>query len=171
MHLQEAYLPVFLPIFAGIKLGLSGSEIGILISTSFLLNGIFQAPGGRLADRFSRRRLVMLEIIVDIFCLSIIPLTSNFAQLLTICIVSSTARAFCLPSATAMVAGEGRKYGMGSSMGIFNMALSLGMAGGPLIGGLVSDSIGVKFSFYFAAMVELPGILFLPFLQFSKYIV
>jgi len=157
--LARGIFACFLPIFAGIKLGLSGSEIGILISTSFLLNGIFQAPGGRLADRFSRRRLVMLGIIVDIVCLSLIPLTNSFGQLLTICIVSSATRALSLPSATAMIAGEGKKYGMGSSMGIFNMALSLGMASGPLIGGLVSDSIGVKFSFYFAAGAELVGIL------------
>lgn len=166
--LARGIFACFLPIFAGIKLGLSGSEIGILISTSFLLNGIFQAPGGRLADRFSRRRLVVLGIIVDIFCLSIIPLTNSFGQLLSICIVSSTARAICLPSATAMIAGEGKKYGMGSSMGIFNMALSLGMACGPLIGGLVSDSIGVKFTFYFAAGVELVGILLFAFFTATK---
>jgi predicted MFS family arabinose efflux permease len=36
---------------------------------------------------------------------------------------------------------------MGSSMAIFNMAMSIGMATGPLIGGLVFDSIGLKFSF------------------------
>ena len=166
--LARGIFSCFLPIFAGIKLGLSGSEIGILISIGFLLNGIFQAPGGRLADRFSRRHLVMLGIIVDILCLSLIPLTKNFYQLLTICIVSSTARAFCLPSATAMIASEGRKYGMGSSMGIFNMAMSLGMAGGPLIGGLVTDTIGVKFSFYFAAMVELLGILFFAIFTSNK---
>lgn len=166
--LARGIFACFLPIFAGIKLGLSGSEIGILISTSFLLNGIFQAPGGRLADRFSRRRLVVLGIIVDIFCLSIIPLTNSFGQLLSICIVSSTARAICLPSAMAMIAGEGNKYGMGSSMGIFNMALSLGMACGPLIGGLVSDSIGVKFTFYFAAGVELVGILLFAFFTATK---
>jgi len=166
--LARGIFACFLPIFAGIKLGLPGSEIGILISTSFLLNGIFQAPGGRLADRFSRRRLVVLGIIVDILCLSLIPLTNSFGQLLSICIVSSTARAICLPSATAMIAGEGKKYGMGSSMGIFNMALSLGMACGPLIGGLVSDSIGVKFTFYFAAGVELVGILLFAFFTATK---
>jgi len=157
--LARGLFSCFLPIFAGIKLGLSGSEIGILISIGFLLSGLFQAPGGRLADRFSRRGLVVLGVIVDILCLSLIPLTNSLGQLLTVCIVSSTARALCLPSATAMIAGEGKKYGMGSSMGIFNMAMSLGMAGGPLIGGLVSDSIGVKFTFYFAAGAELLGIL------------
>ncbi|OYD17452.1 hypothetical protein CH333_00925, partial [candidate division WOR-3 bacterium JGI_Cruoil_03_44_89] len=61
-----------------------------------------------------------------------------------------------------------KKYGMGSSMGIFNMALSLGMAGGPLIGGLISDSIGVKFTFYFAAGVELVGILLFAFFTATK---
>lgn len=149
----------FLPIFAGIKLGLSSSKIGVLISAGFLITGILQAPGGRMADRFSKRRLILFGTIVDIVCLSLIPSMNSFSQLLTICIIASTTRAFSLPSATAMIVGEGKRYGMGASMGIFNMAMSVGMAGGPLIGGLVSDFIGVKFSFYFAAAIELLGIL------------
>lgn len=157
--LARGIFSCFLPIFAGGSLNLSSSEIGILVSIGFLLNGIFQAPGGRLADRFSRRGLVMLGVIMDAICLSLIPLMNSLGGLLTICIVSSTTRALCLPSATAMIASEGKKYGMGSSMAIFNMAMSIGMATGPLIGGLVFDSIGLKFSFWFGALIELIGIL------------
>ena len=149
----------FLPIFAGIKLGLSSSKIGVLISMGFLMTGILQAPGGRMADRFSKRRLVLFGTIVDILCLSLIPSMNSFSQLLALFIIASTTRAFSLPSAVAMIVDKGKRYGMGASMGIFSMAMSIGMAGGPLIGGLVSDFMGVKFSFYFAAAIELLGII------------
>ncbi|MCK4308040.1 MFS transporter [candidate division WOR-3 bacterium] len=148
----------FLPIFGGINLGLSSSAIGMLISMNILLNSVLQVPGGRLADKLSRRKLIAIGIIIDAICLLLIPLMHNFSELLAVCILSSSARAFAIPSAAAIATGEGRKYGMGSSMGIFNMAMSIGMAIGPFVGGWITDAIGVKFVFLFAALAEVVGI-------------
>jgi len=39
--------------------------------------------------------------------------------------------------------------GMGAVMGAFDMAMSLGLAGGPLLGGLLMDFMGIDYIFLF----------------------
>ena len=167
--LARGVFSCFLPIFGGINLGLSSSAIGALISINILLNSILQVPGGKLADKFSRRKLIVIGIIIDALCLLIIPLMHNFLELLVVCILSSSARPFAVPSAYVLATEEGRKYGMGLSMGILNMAMSIGMAIGPFIGGWIADAVGVKWTFLFAAFTEVIGIgLFAKFTSIRK---
>jgi len=52
---------------------------------------------------------------------------------------------------------QGRKFGMGSTIAIFGMAFSIGMAIGPLLGGVVVDTINIKSVFYFGAGISILG--------------
>jgi predicted MFS family arabinose efflux permease len=52
---------------------------------------------------------------------------------------------------------EGRKFGMGSIMAIFMMAFSIGMAVGPLLGGVIVDLASINSVFYFGAIIGLIG--------------
>ncbi|MDY6854625.1 MAG: MFS transporter [Thermodesulfobacteriota bacterium] len=139
----------FLPIFAFQHLGLSGSQIGILISASILVNSFFQAPFGRLADRVSRLKLVVIGGIITSFAISLLPYTHNYTQMLMIAITMGFAGAISIPATAALSVEVGRELGMGSVMGIFSMAMSLGMASGPITGGLLMDFLGIRSVFIF----------------------
>ncbi len=165
--LARGIFACFLPIFGGINLGLSSSAIGALISINIILNSILQIPSGRLADRLSKRKLIVIGATLDAVCFLLIPLMHNFSELLFICIISASVRSIPIPSSAALAIGEGRKYGMGSSMGIFNMAMSIGMAVGPFVGGWITDEFGVKFVFLFAACAEVIGVLL--FAKFTRH--
>ncbi len=56
--------------------------------------------------------------------------------------------------------GEGRVYGMGSAMSLFNMSMSLGLASGALVAGLIADTLEINFVFYFFSVVGVFGIIF-----------
>ena len=139
----------FLPIFAHQYLSLSGSEIGLLISANILLTSFLQAPFGRLADKVSRSKLVVVGGVMASLAISLIPYTSDFAHLLVLNMVMGIAGAISLPAATALAVEEGRNIGMGAVMGAFDMAMSLGLAGGPLLGGLLMDFMGIDYIFLF----------------------
>ncbi|MBI4722053.1 MAG: MFS transporter [Candidatus Stahlbacteria bacterium] len=149
----------FLPIFCGLQLGLSGSQIGVLLSTNMLLSSVIQIFTGRLADIFSRRALIIIGGVGDCICFLFIPLMHSFYPLLGLCMLSAVANAISPPSSAALATEEGRKYGMGASMGMFNMAMSIGMAVGPIIGGAVSSHFNVGIVFILAALAEFIGIL------------
>jgi len=143
----------FLPLFAHQFLQLSGSQIGFLISANILLTAILQAPFGRLADKMSRSKLVVVGGCMASLTVLLIPYASDFNQLLILNMAMGLAGAISLPATSALAVLEGRKMGMGSVMGIFNMAMSIGLASGPLLGGLLMDSLGIYSIFIFGGVI------------------
>ncbi|MDY7031302.1 MAG: MFS transporter, partial [Thermodesulfobacteriota bacterium] len=148
----------FLPVFAHQYLQLSGSEIGLLVSANILLTSLLQAPFGRLADRMNRLKLVIGGCFMASLAIALIPYCSNFAELLVLNMAMGFAGAMSLPAATAMTVKEGRELGMGSVMGVFNMAMSVGLATGPLLGGLLLDSLGIHSIFLFGGIAGFTAI-------------
>jgi len=143
----------FLPIFAHQYLRLSGSEIGILVSANILLTSFLQVPFGRLADRISRWKLVAVGGCMASLTILLIPFASDFIQLLILNMAMGFAGAVSLPAATALTVVEGRELGMGAVMGVFNMAMSVGLASGPLLGGLLLDFLGIDSIFIFGGII------------------
>ncbi len=155
--LGRGIFTVFLPIFASIYLGLSPTAIGLLIAINILLMSTLQVCSGRMADRLNRKAMVILGGFVSLAYLALIPLAQDFWKLLGLCILGGLGGVISLPAASALVVEEGRKFGMGASMGAFAMAFSIGMAAGPIISGGIVDLTSVQSAFYFAAAAGLLG--------------
>jgi MFS family permease len=58
-----------------------------------------------------------------------------------------------------MIVTAGRELGLGSVMGVFNMAMSAGMITAPLISGVIMDAFGLGEVFYTAGIISVVGIL------------
>jgi MFS family permease len=147
----------FLPIFAAIYIGLSPTLIGVLVAVNILLMSLFQAYGGNIADRLNRKTLVIVGSLANAASLALIPLGGSFWQLLGICAFIGASGAIASPAASALSVEEGRRFGMSSTMAILAMALSIGMAIGPLLGGVIADFVDINLVFYFGAGMGLIG--------------
>ncbi len=147
----------FLPIFAGIYIGLPPTLIGILLTANILTMSLFQIYSGNIADRLNRRALVVVGSLTNLTYLALIPLGGNFWQLLAICALGGLGGAISMPAASALIVEEGRKFGMGSTIAVFAMAMSIGMAIGPIVAGVIADFINIDSVFYFGAAIGLIG--------------
>jgi len=147
----------FLPIFAAVYLGLSPTLIGVLLAVNILLMAFLQIYGGNIADRFNRRALIITGGLGNLAFLALIPLGGNFWDLLGICVLGGVAGAIARPALSALTIEEGRKFGMGSTTAIVAMSLSIGMAVGPLLSGVIADLVSINSVFYFGASVGLIG--------------
>ncbi|MFC2046899.1 MFS transporter [Chloroflexota bacterium] len=147
----------FLPIFAAIYIGLPPTLIGVLLAINILLMSLLQVYGDNIADRFNRRVLVILGSLANLTYLALIPLTHSFWMLLGVCVLSGLGGAIAMPATSALIVDEGRKYGMGSTIGIFAVAFSIGIAIGPLLSGVIADFFNINSVFYFAAGIGLAG--------------
>ena len=147
----------FLPVFAAIGLGLRPNLIGVLLAVYLLLSSLLGIPAGRIADRFSRRLLVVLGCLVSFIYLALVPLAHDFWQLLALCVLGSLGGSIALPAASALTVEEGRKYGMGSAIAVFTVALSIGMAVGPILSGAIVDFTTINSAFYLGAVMALVG--------------
>lgn len=159
-------LATFLPVFAGIYIGLSSTLIGMLLAVNILLMSLLQVYGGNIADRFNRRALIIVGSLINLTYLALIPLGGNFWQLLGICALGGVGGAIALPAASALTVVEGRRFGMGSTIAVFAMAFSIGMVIGPLVGGVIVDFANINSVFYFGAAIGLIGTIL--FIWFTK---
>ncbi len=147
----------FLPLYANSVLHLDSLHIGAIVSSSILLTSLLQIPFGRLADRFSRKKLIVCSNLLYFAGIVLIPYTASFPEILTVNILLGIFGAFSLPAASALAVVKGRTYGMGAAMAVFNVAMSLGLSCGPILCGLVLDSLGMRAVFYFCMVQGIVG--------------
>ncbi|MBA7632770.1 Multidrug resistance protein MdtG [subsurface metagenome] len=152
-----ASMMTFLPIFASQNLGFSVSLIGLLIASRTPL-ALLQSYTGTLADKYSRRGLVVGGGAVAIIFIALMPTAGGFWPLLIMHALMAIGMAFAMPANTAYVVEEGRIFGMGASMALFMMAMQIGMGFGPILLGGIVGFMGVESAFYSAAIILALGI-------------
>ena len=152
-----ASLMTFLPLFASQNLGLSVSLIGLLIASRMPM-ALLQSYTGTLADKYSRRGLVIAGGVVAIISTALLPTANSFWPLLAMYIFAVIGVYFAVPAVTAYVVEEGRTFGMGASMAMFMMAMQIGMGVGPILFGGLVDLTGIESAFYSGAGILLLGI-------------
>jgi DHA1 family multidrug resistance protein-like MFS transporter len=150
-------LMAFMPLFANLKIGLSASLIGILMAARTPVS-ILQSYTGRLADKWNRRTMVVWGGIASIVAVALLPLTGGFWPLLVVYLSVTLGQAFAIPPANAYAVHEGRRFGMGTSMTMFMLAMQLGNGAGPVALGTLADWFGLESAFYAAAIFMAAGV-------------
>jgi len=149
-------IAAFLPIFAA-AIDLSTGLIGVLLTVNILSITLFTPLGGLIADRFNRKALIILGNILFAVLLAAIPLTNSFWLLLTVLLIQGLSTALSMPAAAALTVEEGRKYGMGSTMSVFFLAMGIGQAVGPIMSGAIVDWLNLNSVFYIGAVLGVIG--------------
>lgn len=147
----------FVPIFAYNNLQLSSSQIGVAISSNIFVTSILSMPFAVLADIVDRKKLIILGGLLFSGVLLILPSIRTFTQLLFLSLLSGTLGAMVLPPASAIMVEQGRIYGMASTMILFNMSMSIGLASGPPLAGWLMDVLGLDLVFCFFSAVGFLG--------------
>ncbi len=150
-------LMTFLPIMANQRLGLSMSLVGVLLASRTPIS-LMQTITGRLADKLSRRVLVVIGSTIGLIFMALLPTGANFWTLLIILCVSAAGITLAMPAATALVVEEGRTFGMGTTMAVFMMAMTIGQGTGPILLGGIVDVLGVEAAFYYGGTIPIIGI-------------
>jgi len=122
-----------LPLFAQ-HLGADPSGIGLIASISAFAGVIFSVPAGLLADRFGRRRLIMMAAAIFASAPFVYLMVGTVWQLAMVRLYHGFATAIFLPVAMALVSGLSSTE-RGEKMGWFSTATLLGRFLAPVIGG------------------------------------
>ncbi|UCF57931.1 MAG: MFS transporter [Deltaproteobacteria bacterium] len=150
----------FLPLLASTQLSLSSSTIGVVLMISVLVSGVFQAPMGFLADRFSKKFLITLGGILGALSVFYIQAGKSFEELFLASALFGLAGGVSFPAVMALGVIEGRRIdAMGSIMGLLAMAHSIGMLIGPLLAGIVIDLFSFTVVFVLGTLILAAGTL------------
>ncbi len=148
----------FLPLIASTRLGFSSTSIGALLSIHVLVSGIFQTPMGYLADRFSKKKMIVAGGILGIVSIFGLAKASDFWHIAIINALLGLSAGISIPAVMAISVIEGRKAGaMGSVMGLMAQAHSLGMFFGPILAGLLMQFVSMKWTFVISGLILASG--------------
>ena len=144
----------FLPLYVVQILGLSSTYIGVILSTGIFLNAFLQTPMGMLADRVNRKALLIGGGLLAAVGYFYLVQTGTIAEIFVARMVVSMGSALSMPAVTAIIAKEGRELGSGSTVGVFNTAMSIGQIIGPVFSGFLLDAYGMGSVFYFSGFIS-----------------
>ncbi len=147
----------FLPIFVK-NLGMSTSKLGILVSANIFSAALIQYFGGKLADKFNRKKILVNGMLVATVFLFIVPWAKSFNELLLISLMFGVFSGVTFPALMALGVEAGNRVGMGSAMSTLNMAMSIGMIIAPVMSGFIVDTLGINYVFFIGSFISLVGI-------------
>jgi len=155
----------FISIYFHKQLDLSMTQIGIFFGAMAIVRAIFQALGGELSDRMSRRNLLINTQIVRAFSFLSLGLAIyyhlGFWTIAVLMMIQSIFGAVYLPTINALVSDILPKEKRLDGYALTRSAGNLGWAAGPAIGGFMAHSSYAVLFYVSAAMTLASALVFL----------
>lgn len=137
MSIVDIGLPSFILSLAG-----SLSSFGIVIGIFSVMQSIFQFPFAAASDKFGRRKIVIIGLIIYISGTFLCFFAQNVIQLIVFRAVQG---AGAYTSILQAVIGDiFRKDEHGRGMGYYSLAMNIGYFGGIIVGGYISSCLGFR---------------------------
>ncbi len=139
-------LPSFLASLGG------GQHKGLIIAL-FTVTALLSRPfSGKLADRIGRKPVIMAGSLVCFVCSLLYPWMTTVFGFLFLRLVHGFSTGFTPTGQTAFIGDIIPADRRGEAMGLLGTAGTLGMAGGPALGGLLSTTISLDAMFYCSSL-------------------
>lgn len=145
---------LFLPFYVQ-TLGVSGMTeaiqwTGLISGAMSITNGLSQPVWGHLSDRLGARSMLLRSTAGSALVFSLMGLATSPEQLLALGLAQGLVGGWVAAS-YAMIATSTPQHRLGFALGTVQVALFAGSSAGALLGGMLSDALGLRATFYAAA--------------------
>ena len=140
------------------------SALEWIVNVYALMFAVFLLTGGKLADYFGRRRVFTLGLTVFIVASLFAGLAASGEWLISARAVQGLGAALMMPATLAIISATFEPRERALAIGVWAGVAASGLAIGPLVGGLFTDTIGWSWIFYVNVPVGLIGIIAARFL-------
>jgi len=155
-NLTVGAMEAFLPIYAITVAGLNEFQAGLLWGIQVIVTIISKPIMGKTSDRYGRKPLISVGMLLCAVSFSAIPLLKDFYLLMAAAIVFGLGESFVTSSSAALVADICKEKHFGTAMGTFGTIFDIGHASGPILAGFLLAGHTYLFSFrVMAAMLLL----------------
>ena len=170
---MSAVVP-FMPLYV-VELGVKDLETaklwsGLVFAGPYFLSIITVPIWGYLGDRYGKKLMILRAVFGLSIAVFLMGYAQNVYQLFGLRVLQGAVSGV-IAAALAFTASNTPREHSGYAIGILQSSQSAGNILGPFIGGLISDFIGIRFSFIFVSLLILiSGILVLIFVNEKKLI-
>lgn len=143
--------------------------MGLIVGANPAIRATFMPYVGYLSDIRGKKRYLLTGlcgyiVVAALMGLAVSPwqlflarALQGFFSSMVMPVSQAYAGVLFVPSSLAIAVVEGRRVGMGSTMGIIEMASGIGMAAGAVLGGAATQTLGLTYSFFVIGGVALSG--------------
>jgi MFS family permease len=142
----------FVPIYLDRQFLLSESQIGLVLGAFGLSMAVTHIPAGQLADRLGRRPLLIAAWLLGLISTVVMGLALTLPVYLVGLFGYGLTAFVSSPLSSYMTAARGN-WPVGTVLALTTATFGLGMALGPVTGGWIGDTYGMRMSFFVAAGV------------------
>ena len=133
----------------GAELNASAIELGWVVSSFILSSAMFLLPFGRLSDIIGRKKIFTFGIVLFTITTFLIIFSQSIRILLILRIFQGVSSAMIFGTSLAIITSVFPLGERGRALGIIVTTTYLGLSGGPVIGGLLTQYFGWRSIFAF----------------------
>ena len=141
----------FLPLYVKqIGIATSGSLefwVGLVFSSQAITMMLSAPVWGALADRYGRKPMLVRATLGGAVLLTLMGFAQNAEQLVVLRTIQGLVTGV-VSAASALVAASAPREKSGEAMGLLQTGRAIGVAAGPVVGGILGDAFGFRESFW-----------------------
>jgi EmrB/QacA subfamily drug resistance transporter len=126
----------------------NATDLQWVISVYMLALGAFMVPAGRIGDIFGRRRALLAGIALFGLASALCAMASSAALVITFRAVQGLGAALIFPVSVSVLTNAFPAARSGHAIGLAYGIAGLGNAAGPLVGGLLTQTLGWRWIFW-----------------------
>ena len=144
-NLNDGMIWGLLPILL-ISLNYDSKSIGIIAAIYPAVWGIGQLITGRMADIYSKKKMLFWGMLAQGIAILLIPFFTSFYQLAIIASILGAGTALVYPTFLSAIAEATHPNQRAESIGVFRLWRDLGYAIGAIVSGIIADLFGVSYA-------------------------
>jgi MFS family permease len=131
-----------IPFYAEDILGLTVAEVGLIMTASSIVDVLLFFPAGVIMDRFGRKYTSVPSFAIMGIGMMLIPATNGFFTLMAVAMVIGVGNGLGSGAMQTLGADLAPRGATGEFLGIWRLVGDSGSAGGPLVVGSLTDTVG-----------------------------
>jgi len=153
MFIMNGLTGTVFPLYLNLELGISVELIGLIVSLRTLGVIAATAVSGFLSDKYGRKPIIALGILIQIVCFYAYTLTSMLEVLLLIGLVEGLGRGMVLTSVMVLLSEVVAPQIRGGAIGMYRTFMDMGGFTGPLAFMLILEHLGSHSTFLSAIIL------------------
>ncbi|MEN2284073.1 MFS transporter [Algoriphagus sp. SE2] len=143
--------------------GFSLNQTGIITATYPLIWGFGQLGTGKMADRFSKKKMIFIGMLLQGFILLLIPNLMNYHLQIFLMVLLGIGTALVYPTFMAAIADHAHPVQRAESIGTFRLWRDLGYAFGAILSGILADQWGIPVAIISIGILTILSSIFVKF--------
>ncbi len=144
-NLNDGMIWGLLPMLL-LSLNYNSKSIGIIAAIYPAVWGIGQLFTGKMADIYSKKRMLFYGMLLQGIAILLIPFFTDFYQLVIIASILGLGTALVYPTFLSAIADATNPRQRAESIGVFRLWRDLGYAIGAIVSGIIADFFGIQYA-------------------------